>query len=102
MRDDYWCEIYDPLGGDNIPSKIIDDIKNLLDKLKIEHYLKLKINKVQQQSNLSDSCGWFCIKFLLQRYNKIPFHMATSFNKIKQNEQDISELKTKYNKFGFI
>lgn len=64
--------------------------------------MKLKINSVQFQSKLSANCGWFCIQFLLQRFNNIPFEIATNFNKIKKNEKNIEELKKKYIKFGYI
>lgn len=100
--DSLWIEIFDPLGSNNLNNKIINKIKNLFEKIKLNYYLKLKINSVQFQSKLSASCGWFCIQFLIQRFNNIPFEIATKFNKIKKNEKNIEDLKKKYIKFGYI
>ena len=102
LKNDLWCEIFDPLWKNNLSKKILLLIKSFLEKLNVEWYLKLKINKIQFQSTLSPNCGWFSIKFLLQRFNNIPFKIATSYDKIKKNEKNIEELKKKYNKFGYI
>lgn len=100
--NDLWCEIYDPLWKNNLWNKIIEIIKNLLEKLKIDWYLKLKINTIKEQSWNSWNCGWFCIKFLIQRFNNIPWEHATSYRKITKNEKDIEKLKNNYKTFGYI
>ena len=41
------------------------DIKLLIDKIDPEVYLKLKTNMIQDQSNLSENCGFFSSKFLI-------------------------------------
>jgi hypothetical protein len=102
MKNDMWCEIFDPLGKNNLSHKIIWLIKNLLERLKIENYLKLKINTIEEQWRLSWNCGWFAIRFLIQRFNNIPFINATSYKKITKNEKDIEKLKNNYKTFGYI
>jgi len=51
----------------------------------------------------TSNCGWFCIRFLLLRLNNISFKDATPFKKnIKDNEDNIEDLKEHYEEFGFI
>lgn len=44
INNDQWFEIYDPLWKNNIWNSFINKIKSLIEKLKAEWYLKLKIN----------------------------------------------------------
>lgn len=97
-------EIYDPLAKErkDMYNLIYDKIKNLIDYFEIPNYLKLKINKIRQQSVTSSNCGWFCIRFLLMRYQNISFKIATGYKGIKENELNVNNLKKSYLKFGYI
>ena len=99
---EYTLEYYDPFGNDPDNKKLIDKFKKLFEKLNIDAYVKVKINKIKQQSISSNNCGWFCIKFLLERLNGISFKDATKYKKISKNEDNITEIKKHYNKYGFI
>lgn len=99
---EYILEYYDPFGNDPDNKKLIDKFKKLFEKLNIDAYVKVKINKIKQQSISSNNCGWFSIKFLLERLNGISFKDATKYKKISKNEDDITEIKKHYNKYGFI
>lgn len=57
--------------------------------MEVPQYLKFKYNKQRQQSVTSNNCGWFCIRFLLMRYQNIPFKEATNYKWIKENEDNI-------------
>lgn len=97
-------EIYDPLAKDrkDMYNLIREKIKNLIDYFSIPTYIKFKINKIRQQSVTSSNCGWFCIRFLLMRYQNITFKKATGYKSIKENEKNINNLKNSYFKFGYI
>lgn len=99
--DDCEFNYYDPFGN-NPKAYFIDKFKQMFQDMESECYIKVKINKIKQQSISSNTCGWFSIKFLLERMNNITFKEATKYKKINNNEKDIKELKQQYNKFGFI
>jgi hypothetical protein len=82
------------------PSKMfLYQIKQLIDKMKLPYYLKIKINKIQRQSNVSDSCGWFAMKFIMDIYNEKEYKFCTGYMDIKKGEKSIRSLKKK---FGYI
>jgi hypothetical protein len=99
---EYTLEYYDPFGNDPENNKLISKFKKLFEKIGIDVYVKVKINKIKQQSITSSNCGWFSIKFLLERLNGISFKDATKYKKISNNEDEIKEIKNHYNKYGFI
>ena len=93
-------EFYDPLAEYQPSDEMKKEFKKLFEKLEIPHYLKMKINKVKQQSDYSANCGEFCMRFLAERNNHVPFEKATHYPKgIKKNEEEIEEFKKG---FGFI
>jgi len=104
LDDDLSLEYFDSFGKDP-DKKFMKEIKKLIDKLKPNSYLKFKINKVQVQDNKSQNCGFFAMKFLLDRLlNGLTFKQATGYkNEIVddsiQGERNIKSLK---NKFGYI
>jgi hypothetical protein len=112
----HWCAVYydispngeqvfewfDPFGFDIKNKSIIPKFEKLFNDLNIDTLVKVKINKIKQQSLTSSNCGWFSIRFLLYRFNNINFKEATQYKKIKENENEINEMKKNYNKYGFI
>lgn len=102
--DDASLEIYDPL-AENRPdmyNSIKDEFEDILEELKISHYMKLKINSVRNQRINSSTCGWHCIAFLLQRLVGIPFDEASGYHNTAEAENEAHRLENKYNKFGYI
>ena len=54
-----------------------------------EMLFKFKSNAIRQQARSSSRCGIFCINFLEQRHNGIPFSEASGYDTF------INELKSK-------
>lgn len=100
--DDCSFEYFDPFGNNPRSNNFINKFKSMFEDMETECYIKVKINKIKFQSLSSINCGWFSLKFLLERINNITFKDATKYKKISNNENDIKELKQQYNKFGFI
>ena len=101
FTNEFVLEYYNPF-GEPPKSIIIKSFKDLILKLNIEVFVKFKINKVQQQNVKTSNCGWFSMYFLIMRYNNYTFKYITKFKSIKQEEQNIEQLKDKYDKFGFL
>ena len=103
LKNDMSVEYFDSFGLS--PSKkFMKEIKKLIDKLKPNTYLKMKINNVKHQDDRSQNCGFFSAKFLLDRLtNGLTFKGATKFQDqpdlSQEGENNINELK---NKFGYI
>ena len=91
-------EWYDSFGRP-MPKDILDDCKLILRFMKPETILKIKENRVIHQSDNSSNCGWFCCRFLIDRFRGKSFSEASGFDdkvKIdasKQNEKDIEKMK---------
>lgn len=102
FKNELTCEYYDPFGDDPPDNLFIDFIKKLINNFKFNRLIKIKINKIKHESFSSSLCAWYCIKFILSRFNNIWFIRATKYHKIKDNEENIKKMKNHYNKFGFI
>jgi hypothetical protein len=93
-------EYYDSFGNDP------DDImKNKLKSLGSGR--QFKINKCKHQSVTSSNCGWFAIKFILDRIAGRTFKDCTGYAKLeklvnKSGEKAINEFKKKIHEFGVI
>ena len=101
FEKEFVLEYYDPF-GDPPNFKIIKLFKDLILKLNIEVFVKFKINKIQQQNIITSNCGWFSMYFLIMRYNNYTFKYITKFKDTNKDEQNIEQLKDKYDKFGFL
>lgn len=90
-------EYFDSFG--ELPSKLTTQgLKQIMQKLDLPVLYKFKINRVQHQANSSDECGYFAMKFLMDRFKKVPFTKASGFddriqNKSKKYEKEIKLLK---------
>ena len=104
LDDDLSVEYFDSFGREPT-RKFMKEIKKLIDKLRPHSYLKFKTNRVQLQDKNTQNCGFFAMKFLLDRLaNGLTFKEATGYkNEIIDNsiqgENNIQSLK---NKFGYI
>lgn len=99
-------EWYDSFGR-SMPPDILQDCKLILKMLKPSTVLKLKENRVIAQSDNSTNCGFFCCKFLMDRFRGKSFAAATGYddkqkiNEITKNEKEIENLK-RTKPFSFI
>lgn len=96
-RDDFpSAEYYDPLAGK--PEKSVMLImKKLCEIINPEKMFLYKQNQVKNQSDSSDHCGHFCVKFLDDRVNGVSWSESTGFDKVydqsKKGEKDIKKYK---------
>lgn len=89
--------------GQNFESNLLYQLKKVVDKMKLDYMLKMKMNNLQWQpykddlGNLSVSCGFHSMVFLLKRMNGQTFEEASGLNKIDKNltykEKDIKDFK---------
>lgn len=92
-------EVFDSF-GDDLGRGEWEKIMAFTNRVSPEIAWEYKPNAVQQQNDKTDTCGWFCIKFLLsRRINGISFENATGFSNISKNEKEILKLK---NQFRFL
>lgn len=91
-------EFFDSYGDD--PDKPIDKgIQAVADKLNCQNYLKYKINSVCWQGNKtgtkkeSSNCGYFAVKFLIDRLRGKSFQESTCYNASKVGEKNIEKFK---------
>jgi hypothetical protein len=75
---------YDSLvENDGIPPKeSMKGLKKIVDKIHPEYYLKFKYNTIRDQHPSSKNCGYFALKFIMDRYRNIPFKSATGYDKV--------------------
>ena len=85
-------EYYDSLAD---PSEPTEDLQEMAKLLEPDQRLKLKVNKSQDQRNDTNTCGWFAIKFLIERYRGKSFKVASNY---KEKHID----KTKRELFKFL
>ena len=86
---------YDPLAND-CDISFQKGMKNLIDKIHPNFYLKFKINKIQDQSSKSSNCGDFCCKWVDKMWSGQKFKEATKYNAVN-GEKDIEKYKIKWN-----
>jgi hypothetical protein len=94
-------EFYNPFGEDP-PKSFFKDIKKLLDKIKPDEYLKMKINKVVDQRANSSNCGWLSMRFLMNRFKGQPFKECSGWSEVMKSENAVKKMKKKFKKFGYI
>lgn len=75
---------YDSLVENNgMPSaESMKGLKKIIDKINPEFYMKFKNNLCRYQNPKSNNCGYFSLKFLLDRYSNIPFRECTGYDKV--------------------
>jgi len=82
-----------------MPPDIREDCKLILKILRPETILKLKENMVVHQKDDSANCGYFCCKFLIDRFRGQNFSSATGYeeklklNHATHNEAEIEKMK---------
>ena len=94
-------EYYDSFGRE--PSlSFLRQIKDLITRISPPTYLKLKINRIIQQRVTSDNCGYFSMKFLVDRFHGKPFKESTHYHDVNNGERSIEHFKEQFAKFGYI
>jgi len=93
-------EFYDSF-ADPIDEKLQADLKGIAERLDAKTYLKLKENRIKQQHDDSDNCGYFCMNFITSRMRGKGFPEASGFDESVQGESDINKFK-KMHGFGFL
>ena len=63
------------------PKESLKGLKKIIDKIHPEYYLLFKYNQIQDQSPSSKNCGYFALKFIMDRYRNVPFKVASGFDK---------------------
>lgn len=94
-------DFYDSF-GDPVDKNILKDLKDVANKLDAKTYLKFKENRIKQQSDLSSNCGFFCMKFLIDRFNGKPFKDASGYSDVLHGEGDIERFKAKFPPFQLM
>lgn len=91
-------EYYDSFGRP-CPPEFLKQIKTLVDKLGLNFYLKFKDNRVIDQRSNSSECGFFAMKFILDRLRGKPFKECTGYSNVTDSEKQIKKFEKE---FGFI
>ena len=104
LENDLSVEYFDSFGRE--PSKkFMKEIKKLIDKLKPHTYLKFKTSRVQVQDKNTQNCGFFAMKFLIDRLkNGMSFVDATGYKNdiVDDSVEGENKIKQLKNKFGYI
>lgn len=89
--------------GDPIDPSLQKDLLSLASALQAGTYLKFKENRVKYQSDSSSNCGWFCVKFLMDRFRGRPFADASGWNETLKGESSIENFKRRLGgRFGYV
>ena len=89
-RDEGEINYYDSFGKE--PSKLfMEQIHKLIEKQKLNTYLKMKINKIVDQKANTSNCGQLCCMFLLNRFSGKPFRECTGYDNSKNEEKIIEK-----------
>lgn len=95
---DMSVEYYDSF-ADSPSKQFLKDIKKIIDALKSNVYLKFKVNKIKDQNAKTRNCGWFAMRFLINRFKNIPFKDISGYSDTVKGEKNVKKLKAE---FGYI
>ena len=95
LDDDKSIDHYDSF-GEPAEEDIQNQIGVLLKPFNLPYYLKWKDNKIVNQRSNSSNCGFFCVNFLQDRFEGIPFVDSTGFSNVNKAEKDLKK------KFGYL
>lgn len=93
-KKDMAVEFYDSF-GDEPDQQLMTLIKRIAEKLDAQSYLKYKFNRVQQQSDDSSNCGFFAMKFIMDRMRGKDFSSSSGYDNHIKGEKQIEQFKTK-------
>jgi hypothetical protein len=101
--NDLSCEFYNSL-ADGPTDEFTNDISEFVAKLKPYSMLKYKVNRIKDQSNDTESCGWHAARFILNR-ESMDFRSSTGFSRVMteaHGEKAVEKMKKQYRRYGFI
>lgn len=87
-------EFYDSY-GDKPDRILIKQLKKKLEEWKTPTMMKFKVNNIAAQNNESETCGYFSIRFLDERFRGVPFNEATRFKTPKQGGRKVIDMTIK-------
>lgn len=98
-------EYYDSL-AEEPNRRLVQLLKPILNKHgKKGNIWQYKINSVKLQKSTTDTCGYFAMKFITDRYNGKTFKQATRFKTIEDSvkgEKDVNKFKSMIKDFGYV
>lgn len=113
MDGSHWCAIFVDIPdgsieyfdsfGDEPSEEIKRDMAELIKEHDINYLMKFKVNGQKVQDLRTGSCGWFAMKFLIDRFNGVPFATASGFKVTSiGSKRGESKVKTMKKSFGYI
>lgn len=92
---------YDSLvENDGIPPKeSMKGLKKIIDKIHPEYYLKFKYSTIRDQHPSSKNCGYFALKFLMDRYRNVPFKSASGYDKVYEDYGEGEKMIKRFKKY---
>jgi hypothetical protein len=92
---------YDSLvENDGIPPKeSMKGLKKIIDKIHPEYYLKFKYSTIRDQHPSSKNCGYFALKFIMDRYRNVPFKSASGYDKVYEDYGSGEEMIKRFKKY---
>ncbi|GAM28741.1 hypothetical protein SAMD00019534_119170 [Acytostelium subglobosum LB1] len=100
-KGDKSIEYYDSF-GDDPSTDFMRRMKQLIEEIDPDVYLKFKVNRVIDQAVNTDTCGYHAMRFLLNRYRGVPFKEATGYSDVRREEKKAREMKERYKRFGYL
>jgi len=85
--------------ADGPTEDFMTQLNKLIGKINPPTYLKFKVNHIVEQKSTTDTCGFFAMKFLIDRFSGIPFRECTKYNDTIKGEEKIKKFRQK---FGYI
>jgi hypothetical protein len=100
--DRHTIEYYNSF-GDDIPADVLVSVKEFLAKNNpTKQYLKLKVNRIVDQDAKSGNCGWFCCKFIIDRFRGRPWRECTKFDDHVHGEEAIMRWKKEHGEYEYL
>jgi len=97
-RPDWSLEYFDPLADE--PSKqFSNDISSIVGEMDPDVYLKFKVNRIRVQEYDTTTCGMHSVRFLMERYNNVPWRECTGYDAL--GEKKTQRLADKLPKYGY-
>jgi hypothetical protein len=80
-EDDYpTVELFDPLAENKMSPALVSICRKIAMKMNPEMMFKYKQNMLRRQSKMTSNCGHHAIKFLDDRFNGVPWSVATGYD----------------------
>jgi hypothetical protein len=81
------------------PKKSMKGLKKIIDKIHPEYYLKFKYSTIRDQNPSSKNCGYFALKFIMDRYRNLPFKTASGYDKVYEDYGEGEKMIKRFKKY---